>query len=698
MKHKFINNKNKYKNIFFSSLIVTTSFGAAISCTHHQQQLETNSKIIKPNIYSFQLNNQPTKYKKVLHFNLNNEINRNQINLTDFDVYSEDGNKKFLIDYQNSKIDDQNNITLYLNYDFSNDDQNNNFLIKSNKDGSSILLNRNKSFVNFDLNEDKKYFFNLIKDLSNNKIPTIIESRTSSLILQQSFYISLVNYFNNKNNNENINDNLCIVNIDNSTLEENRLNANSLIENNIIDEIKTIDDINDSNIQKLNILNFTRLFSSPNEYNNYLDLLLNKFKINETKIDFVIPCVNFMEWIQEFERINLQSKLAHVLKYVNRIIVLSEGGNHTNFVIPELVQRFNKFIPDNRENVIQKLKDYQDGSLTNLTNEDIYNFITLKNYEIINDKSDFSFISFVNYDGNIKNSLDIMNDSMWHETTFSTNFVEYANLIDDETEKNNYLNAYQKLFVEVDLNNLNNIFVNGIDEYDPKKKNAVFLGSSLFTPLYGPITSTNYSRLQEFTNMRLAIQNKIKTLLEKFPTSEYNIMFKLHPIFSNKNDINYNIAKNYIKLITNGIIDNPIIINSQIPLETLISNNFHYYQQDKNSEKNIFFRENQTTKPQEWTTFFGLQATTTTIHTTRAFYQSSFNISKEDVAQLIPFSNFPLPSEYTIVRRLDEDINENSNFLEENIVNIKRIYYFYCPSIIFNNEKLKIYDSIKINF
>lgn len=168
-----------------------------------------------------------------------------------------------------------------------------------------------------------------------------------------------------------------------------------------------------------------------------------------------------------------------------------------------------------------------------------------------------------------------------------------------------------------------------------------------------------------------------------------------HPVFSNENDPKNESGINYVKLITNNAIENPLIVNPKIPLETFIANNYYQYE-IKNDSSNILFRENDKYKPWEWTTFFGFQATTTTIHTTRVFYQSSFNLSNIETSKLIPFSNFPIPVEFPVVARLEKD--EPGNFYDSNYEQIKKIYQYYNPSLMFNNSQLSIYDSILLNF
>ena len=235
-------------------------------------------------------------------------------------------------------------------------------------------------------------------------------------------------------------------------------------------------------------------------------------------------------------------------------------------------------------------------------------------------------------------------------------------------------------------------FINGFEKLDFHKKNAIFLGSSLFTPLNDNFSNINFSRSQEFTNLRIAVQDEMKNLLKKFPPNEYNIVFKLHP----KYGINKDATIEYIKLITNNMIENPIILNPSISLETLISNEYYLYFNNQVND-NFMFNSDEKTKPYEWTTFFGLQATSTTIHTTRLFYETTFNISPSESARVIPFYNFPIPRAFHVVNKPSSDNLDNKDYYQENYDQIMKIYSPFVPSFVFQNEGLKKYDSIILN-
>lgn len=600
------------------------------------------------------------------------------------DYYIKDSNgKEIEIYYNESTVKDE---TLNLKTSFIDSKKNADIIIYCKTNSSfKLIVKHFKTFSPNDINENKQYFFDLIKDMSQNNIPTIIESRDASLTIQQCFYISLVNYFNNIDN-LNSND-ISIFMTHDLTIKSHRFDEQVLIDNGISSGVKTIEEINSSNISNLNIIN---KFKHPNtssayEFISHLDLIQEKFNIT-TKFDFVISDLSLITWIQNAISNPKGSKLEYILKKANRIIVVSDGAAHTNDVTPYLNEILYDYEPSSREETINNFNLFLEGK-KDLSKEMILDLLLIKNFECNNIDSKFDFISFMNYDANVHNSLSIEDENMWSLNPFSTNFTEYASLIDGATNKEKYLDVYSKLFVGE--NTLNDIIIHGLDAYDPNKRNAIFLGSSLFKPISGDMTKDNFSRLQYMSNLRKVVQDQMKELLARFPQDEYNIIFKLHPVYID------DAAIEYVKLITDNIIENPIIISPNIPLETLIAND--YYNYSSNQGENFIFKQNEKHKAYEWTTFFGLQTTSTTIHTTRLFYQTSFDLSKEQIAELIPFYNFPVPTKFPVVSRLESDLL-TKDYYEENMKTIMNIYSPFCPSITYNNEELKPYDSIILNF
>ena len=606
--------------------------------------------------------------------NSNFTDNLNNIELKDKD------NNPINFNKQTSSIKN-NGIYLSLNENHNNLDYVK--VINTSNNDSIVLTDSNiKTFNNINLADDQKIFFDWIKDTCNNNIPTIGFIRNAALTYQQAFYIALINYFYNVQSN-NLNDSSYWFAWDH-LWTQNKINFNALIENNVWDGNYEFS----SNFIPTNNFN---LYKNIDIYDN-INQIIETFttimeKHNVDKFDFVTDEIQFMEMFK-----NNKSKFFNfIFKHANKIIILSDGAYHTNTTVPYLISQYQNHKIKSREQIIDMYNEFLKGNIS-LNQNCVLDLLLLKNYEQNNHNSKFNFVQFINYDSNIFNSINLNDVYRWNESSFSTNFVDYGkNILTDTNSIQKYLDVYTKLFFNVDLS-LNNLFVSGQSEYDPNKKNAIFLGSSLFKPLKGNVSENNFSRLDIMPDVLNEVQNTITTILTKYPPSEYNIIFKLHPVFSNADDPQCLGAINYVKQITNNAITNPIIVNSSIPLETWIA--YDYYNYTNNSGQSVIFKSN---KPEEWSTFFGLQATTTTIQTTRQFYQSTFGIDKYKVAQLIPFSNFPIPKLFPIIDRLTKN-NSTHDYSNANLQDVENIYKPYCPSITFGMDNLEDYDSIILNF
>ena len=601
-------------------------------------------------------------------------------NLNNIEIKDKDNNP-INFNKQTSSIKN-NGIYLSLNENHNNLDYVK--VINTSNNDSIVLTDSNiKTFNNINLADDQKIFFDWIKDTCNNNIPTIGFIRNAALTYQQAFYIALINYFYNVQSN-NLNDSSYWFAWDH-LWTQNKINFNALIENNVWNGNY---EFSSNNIAKNNF----NLYKNIDIYDN-VNQIIETFttimeKHNVDKFDFVTDEIQFMNMFR-----NNKSKFFNfIFKHANKIIILSDGAYHTNTTVPYLISQYQNHKIKSREQIIDMYNEFLKGNRS-LTQNCVLDLLLLKNYEQNNNNnSKFNFVQFINYDSNIFNSINLNDVYRWNESSFSTNFVDYGkNILTNTNSIQKYLDVYTKLFFNVDLS-LNNLFVSGQSEYDPNKKNAIFLGSSLFKPLKGNVSENNFSRLDIMPDVLNEVQNTITTILTKYPPNEYNIIFKLHPVFSNADDPQCLGAINYVKQITNNAITNPIIVNSSIPLETWIA--YDYYNYTNNSGQSVIFKSN---KPEEWSTFFGLQATTTTIQTTRQFYQSTFGIDKYKVAQLIPFSNFPIPKLFPIIDRLTKN-NSTHDYSNANLQDVENIYKPYCPSITFGMDNLEDYDSIILNF
>lgn len=605
-------------------------------------------------------------------------------NLDDIRVYNVSNNELIEFNKEKSVISESQ---IFINFDdgILLPDQ---IKIQNNNTSEFVIITNedNKTFKEYDLIKDQEYFFNLIKDMSSNNMPTIGILRAASLNIQEAFYISLVNYFNNYNLSDSKDATFMFG--QSWIWDEKRFNEEALKNANIWNGNK------DEN--KVDLYSNFNIFVNDTNWNNTNDMIssFNKIlkNVDSNYFDFFHDEIEFMKKLDNFDK----NFFKYVFTHSNRVILLSDGAYHTATNVPKLENLLQNHQPKPREEIIKKLNNLRTNANTDLSKDDVLDILLLKNYEANKIDSNFNYVSFINYDSNIFNSSSLNDKNYFNDSAFSTNFLDYKKCINDDADKTKFVDIYSKLFITGDLSK-EQIFINGIDSYDPNKRNAIFIGSSLFRPFDGSVDPDDYTRLTDMPEVTKEIQKTFNYFLEKFNPDEYNIIFKLHPVYSNTSDPNNIAAINYVNLITNKKITNPIIVSSNIPLETWISLDYYNFLNNKDS---IIFKSAKGFSAKEWTTFFGLQATTTTIHTTRLFYQSAFNITKEEAAQLIPFTNFPIPKLFPIVDRLSTD-NSTKDYTQANLEKFYSIYRPFCPSIKYPaiNEinDLSKYDSIVLN-
>lgn len=555
-------------------IIALASLGAAINISSITTLLTTCSKVKIYPLYKSIFNIDNKKFLYVKNHNLGTDIK----NIKLFDS----NNNEILFNKDNSFI---NLFELSIPLDNSNNYLNQYILKNINSDQTIIIkANNTKTFNKYNLKHDQNYFFNLLKDMSKNNIPTVGLVGGPALINQQSFYIALTNYFNNKNIPYSKDQVFLFAR--NFLWNEKRFNPEILIKNNIWDGNFDLSTFNNTSIfSNFNLYEDTiHIYDNTKIMKEYLYSILKK--TNNLYFDFFHDDVEFVNNLENFN----QEYFEYLFKYSNRIVILSDGAYHSKNTIPKLYNLLKNHNPKTKEETINILNKFRNGEINHLSKNDVLDIILLKKYESINPDSKFDYVSFINYDSNLFNAIDLNDNLIFHDSAFSTNFVDYQECIYDVNLKNEFLDVYSKLFINNDLNN-QNIFSNGYEKYDPKKPNAVFLGSSLFRPLNNaPVTPDNFSRLTMMPKILNEVRTTIKKFFKKYDPNKYNIIFKLHPVFSNKDDPNNIAAKNYVKLISG--IENPIIIDSSIPLESLISFDYYRYKYPDPNKKyeSIFFK------------------------------------------------------------------------------------------------------------
>ena len=542
----------------------------------------------------------------------------------------------------------------------------------------------------FDLKESQKYFFDYIKWLNDqNEDPIAILNVSASLPYQEALFIAMVNQFNGSKNE------LTMIQ-EEKFRQSPRYDINKLLAKddspfNVLNEDKdqpaTI--VNSIKKDKVNVLfdqrNPNTLIPQSKDRIDeehiapILNYLIEHAKTKTNKINIVIPDIFFMQLFNDFSP-SAKDPLIQLISKAKSILLTTDGNAHIVKVVESGLLKFvlsPEFKRQSEETIKENLKAIQnldDSKIRKLTKNDIYNLLLLE--EKIDGK--FDFIHLVHYDSSYSNNLftdktdqngnfiELLDEkNKWKVSSVSLNVLDYAKLLNDQSKKSEFIKLFDEaffvddkseLFVSLDKNN-----------FDPKKKTAIFIGSSLFSP---QTKNHEITSLEEFANLREYVQKSFNQFLEKYPQDEYNIVFKHHPIYSAKDSVKLT------QIYTNNKIKIPNVINSKIPFEYLLSSELA--KAERGEESILFFKNNKQEIEPKFK-LFGFQATTSLIHTTRLFLETSLKISHEEIEKVISFDDFLIPTLFDVIEKPFFDPKKYNKF-DSNKMKIENTYRFFNPS------------------
>ena len=564
----------------------------------------------------------------------------------------------------------------------------NNQLVNNEIEAINIAKNQQMN-QGFDLKESQKYFLDYIQWLNDQNDPIALLNVSASLPYQEALFIAMVNQFNGGKNQ------LTMIQEekfrDSPRYDIDKLMAKNNSPINVLNSDKDQPSkiINEINQDKINILYDQR---DPNaiipqsksqvaedHIAPILNYLIESAK-NHDKINAVVPDIYFMQLFDAFSP-SVNNPLIQLLSKAKSILLTTDGNGHIVKVVENGLLKFvlsPEFNRQSEQTIKENLKNIQDlnaEKISKLTKNDIYNLLLLE--EKIDSK--FDFIHFVHYDSSYANNLfsnktdqngnfiELLDeDKKWKVSSVSLNVLDYANLLKDQSKKAAFIKSFDEAFFVDDKSEL---FVSlDQDNFDPKKKTAIFIGSSLFSP---QITRNHeVTSLEEFTNLREYVQNSFNQFLTKYPQDEYNIVFKHHPVYSAEDSVKLT------KIYTNNQIEIPNVINSRIPFEYLLSSELAKAQR---GEESILFFKNSKQKIEPKFKLFGFQATTSLIHTTRLFLETSLKISHDEIEKVISFDDFLVPTLFDVIEKPIFDPKKYNKF-ESNRRKIENSYRFFNPS------------------
>ncbi|MFV8418118.1 hypothetical protein ACNQ21_01225 [Mycoplasma sp. VS299A] len=511
-----------------------------------------------------------------------------------------------------------------------------------------------------------KAFINDIVDSAQNPYPSIFIGRNASQYLISSSYAMLgqLEIAHNQKENNLYNDVIYIidtvVNDYQKTLknEEQRFNYNVVLNKYGDSAIK--DKNNTLNVEQgsLRVINNSAIFENNNsayEYSvfprskaellSYLAGYLDKVQL----FDFYIPDISFIDLSYD--------TIEWIIAHANKIVILSDGN----------AQPY-KFIRDNYFPWVDKQSvGYSQEQLLefwNRTHEtqrlqiDYHYFYTLKDkFKIYNSVSDYAKYFNKLFEKNNKEWAQLeINDYPLSFSTLTQELSPYIN-------KEEFLNTYLQL---VNLNNKTvlDLVTKGKENYDPKKKNLVFIGSSLFR------YEGDFLPLTVDLPKTLEFKSYINKIFELYPPEKYNYFYKLHPVFKKQQ------ADEFVKVLTQERDKSAIILDSSISWENMLALDFA---QIKNG-RSIFFDKDSFVKDENVKTkLFGIQASTTTLLTTIAMLREYFNIDLQQALLFVDPNNFPLPGTFNIVDRNTTYNNKETGY-NANLNELEKIYRFFIYS------------------
>ena len=388
----------------------------------------------------------------------------------------------------------------------------------------------------FDLKESQKYFLDYIQWLNGQNDPIALLNVSASLPYQEALFIAMVNQFNGSKNQ------LTMIQEekfrDSPRYDIDKLIAKNNSPINVLNSDKDQPNkiINEINQDKINILYDQR---NPNaiipqsksqvaeeHIAPILNYLIESAK-NSNKINIVIPDIYFMQLFDAFSP-SVNNPLIQLLSKAKSILLTTDGSGHIVKVVESGLLKFvlsPEFNRQSEQTIKENLKSIQDlnaEKISKLTKNDIYNLLLLE--EKIDSK--FDFIHLVHYDSSYANNLftdktdqngnfiELLDEkNKWKVSSVSLNILDYANLLKDQSKKSAFIKSFDEVFFVDDKSEL---FVSlDKDNFDPKKKTAIFIGSSLFSP---QITRNHeVTSLEEFTNLREYVQNSFNQFLTKYP-------------------------------------------------------------------------------------------------------------------------------------------------------------------------------------
>ncbi len=393
-------------------------------------------------------------------------------------------------------------------------------------------------------------------------------------------------------------------------------------------------------------------------YNYYSDILKSGKKIDIWAADLTVNSL--------FSGSDSRKGFVKLLPYINKIYIMSDGNAQTaSFIEAYVKRRKDHYVSDedaeNIWNELQNVEKPEEERLQILSNSTLYDFLRLEKYMSIFHILEYTQSPYWN----------IESDKIYRAYAFNIDYYKMSNNLYDSnqtTEKEKYLKSYEKFFLLSD-SSLNAFVQEGFENYDPKKKNLVWMGDNLWTE------NNDYTKISANSNMIKEVQNFFLVLTKKYPASEYNYFFKHHPAFS------VEVQKQLTSIITELTDVKPITFG---PFGWELFLAWDGYHQVNSSNNYVSFFNSTSNKnennEQEFypqTQLVGTLYTSSTILTTYSYIRTTYDFTDSEAYLSVDQENFPIVGTYGIYAKGVKSSGSYSSMVKKNKEFIDKIYLPY---------------------
>lgn len=493
-------------------------------------------------------------------------------------------------------------------------------------------------------------WINSIKNSSNNNIVKLFFTNSTFTIMQQAFLA--LNYMINENENTEKNQKIAFF-----------YNQNSQQYFDFLDDYKNLMFIN--NVNQIGGTSNIKYNNIPS--NEMLDLISKFYKNlygDDIKFDIWIP-----ESSLTFIWNNHYNSFFELLPNINKIYLLTSGNYQTNNFVLEYIKeaRKNNISKDEIESNLKFLQN-KNASFENRYNKfyktKIYNYLISDLFTI------FHNIEYVD-----SPYYNINKNKMYKAYLINYDYIDlsiklFKNNDNNELKIKKYINNYENVF-NLQNNYLKSFVYKGIENYDPSKKNVIWIGDYLIKD----IDNIDSKRLEELQKVFLAFTRK-------YSPNEYNYFFKQHYSYDYKTQEK---LTNLITSLTNGV--KPIMFKN-IPWELFLSWDRNYLNACLNNDHQSFFEKYDDNNFEQKTRLIGMQFTSNILLTTYSFLVKQYGIPSEQAWQYINPENFPVSGISDIQKPGKSSWKSYDKQYRLNLTKIEEIYEpIYQKKLIPNYSK-----------